>query len=113
MNELDRIAKRKKRRQYAFQALNEMDDLTKALVKTFQGIEDIALGLKKRRFLFFATRTQESDALLGFADRAAPLLEEISGHVQAIRGEFSALQQSDERERQELEALLNNLPKEK
>jgi|GEM_PF-6449294 len=108
MDELARLKLRRRRRQEAFQALDEVDDRLKSLAGTLHQIEALAVDLKVRRFLVFASPAPERAPLLALCDGATPLLEDIGERVQSLRNEFQALKHSDDRERLELEALLTN-----
>lgn len=108
MEELARLKLRKKRRQAALQALNEVDDRIMGLASTLHKVEDLASGLKVRRFLVLTTPAPERAALLALCDGAAPLLEDIAARLESIRAEFASLAHSDDRERQELETLLKS-----
>ena len=110
MDELSRLKLRKRRRQECFQALDEVADRIKALAATLHQIEALAVDLKVRRFLVFASPAPERVPLLALCDGATPLLEEIGERVQALRNEFQALKHSDDRERSELEAILTPKP---
>lgn len=110
MDELQRLKQRRRRRQEAFTALGEIEDRLKSLALTFEQVEDLALTLKAKRFLFFTTYPPERAALLTLADSSVPLLEDIAIRVHAIQDEFSNLQHSDDRERIELEAILTPKP---
>lgn len=110
MDELSRLKLRKRRRQGCFQALDEVDDRLKSLSATLHQIEALAVDMKARRFLVFASPVPERAPLLALCDGATPLLEDISERVQVLRNEFQALKHSDDREWQELEALLTPKP---
>ena len=109
MQELDRLKTRKRRRQEAFQALNEAEDRIKILQST---LADIGVRVQElqnwRSFLRPWLRAQALAVIAGHLEKA-PLLAEIATRVQGLRGEFSALAHSDQRELEELQALNQTL----
>lgn len=104
MNEVDRLKQRRRRRQEAYQTLAQVDDFSTALLQAFQGINARVEALRTRRIFFLFHPAQQNRLLAEIAEQTAKasLLAEVTNRVKAIRGEFSALQHSDERELKEL-----------
>ena len=71
MTELDRLKKRRRRRQEAFQALNEIDDLAGNLLKSLQSITERVQELGNRRLYFLFHPTSRSRFLIELAAHSA------------------------------------------